>query len=508
MNSVGRRLLFGGAFRAISQVLIVVVGFVLVPVMVQHLGPEMFGAWAVIGGFLGYFTLLDLGLSSAVIRFVSRSHGANDPQGADEYICSAFWLFAVLSCVALVITLVIVVSCSWIWDDPVEIHRYRVAFGLAGITFSLTMVSRCFVGTLMAHVRHDLLALVESIVRILVAIGMYVALIYGGKLISVVAVHATGNLVKSVVFYALAQRVHGRLLLRWAHISRDKTREMFKYSVFSFSAQVSNLLRFQSGSLMIAFVHTMKAVEPFAIAERIFYLPSQFVIALCGAATPVLSSKEGSGDSEGLRRAFFIIHRYACGLAVFFTAMGMVCCGPFLKCWIGNHSSVTLITWLIQVGFIGTFFESLQVATLTLLFGVSKNRQYATINMIQGVLLVGVGIPMLYWFDLKGLLVLYVVLNCIFKMIAVSWIAARTLEVTLLHYYRKTCEYLLLPGIFVPLLYIGGRVMLQQATYGSLVLFGILGSTAFSLFFLLVLPRDLRSSLLNAVGRIAVKNRA
>jgi hypothetical protein len=67
---------------------------------------------------------------------------------------------------------------------------------------------------------------------------------------------------------------------------------------------------------------------------------------------------------------------------------------------------------------------------------------------------------------------------------------------------------LLLPGIFVPLLYIGGRMMLQQATYGSLVLFGILGSTAFSLFFLLVLPRDLRSSLLNAVGRIAVKNRA
>ena len=56
-----------------SMAVNMVVPFFLMPFVVRHLGPVGYGVWILAVSTVSYLNLLDLGLRSAIIRFVSKS---------------------------------------------------------------------------------------------------------------------------------------------------------------------------------------------------------------------------------------------------------------------------------------------------------------------------------------------------------------------------------------------------------------------------------------------------
>jgi O-antigen/teichoic acid export membrane protein len=49
------------------------ISFFMMPFLVRNLGDRMYGIWTLVGSVLGYYGLIDIGLSSAVVRFISRA---------------------------------------------------------------------------------------------------------------------------------------------------------------------------------------------------------------------------------------------------------------------------------------------------------------------------------------------------------------------------------------------------------------------------------------------------
>ena len=64
------RLIINVVSNAVTLCLNLVIGFVMAPLLVVHLGDETYGVWAVIGSVLGYSTLLSIGLNSSVDRWI------------------------------------------------------------------------------------------------------------------------------------------------------------------------------------------------------------------------------------------------------------------------------------------------------------------------------------------------------------------------------------------------------------------------------------------------------
>ena len=54
------------------------VGFFLTPYIITHLGKTGFGIWTLVGSIIGYYGVLDLGVSSAITRYVARYAGLKD----------------------------------------------------------------------------------------------------------------------------------------------------------------------------------------------------------------------------------------------------------------------------------------------------------------------------------------------------------------------------------------------------------------------------------------------
>ncbi len=68
-----------------------VVPFFLAPFVVGHLGKDAYGVWILAVSTVSYLGLLDLGLRSAIIRFVSKANAEANMQDARAAINAALW---------------------------------------------------------------------------------------------------------------------------------------------------------------------------------------------------------------------------------------------------------------------------------------------------------------------------------------------------------------------------------------------------------------------------------
>src|SRR5215831_6498408 len=69
-----------------------VIAFFLSPFIVHHLGNLAYGVWVIIASLVSYMSLLDLGLQSAVTRFVSQATAQANHEEASQAVSSALWI--------------------------------------------------------------------------------------------------------------------------------------------------------------------------------------------------------------------------------------------------------------------------------------------------------------------------------------------------------------------------------------------------------------------------------
>src|ERR1700720_2836195 len=75
-----------------ALVVAAVVGFFLSPYVVHHLGNVVYGVWVIVASLVAYMNLLDLGLQSAVVRFVSKGVAQENHDESSQTVSGALWI--------------------------------------------------------------------------------------------------------------------------------------------------------------------------------------------------------------------------------------------------------------------------------------------------------------------------------------------------------------------------------------------------------------------------------
>jgi O-antigen/teichoic acid export membrane protein len=101
----------------------ILVNLLLIPVMLLHLGPTGFGAWAVARVFVSYAMLADFGLSSTVTKYVAEFHAKNDNLGITRVLQSALVMYAVIVLALLALTSILLDLVTRTFSLAAEILR-------------------------------------------------------------------------------------------------------------------------------------------------------------------------------------------------------------------------------------------------------------------------------------------------------------------------------------------------------------------------------------------------
>ena len=76
-----------------AQVGTMVIGIITLPLLVPMIGPVGYGAWVVISGLLGYFSIFDFGLGGSFVAQLSRR--LDDREGLRQIITIGVAAYAV-----------------------------------------------------------------------------------------------------------------------------------------------------------------------------------------------------------------------------------------------------------------------------------------------------------------------------------------------------------------------------------------------------------------------------
>src|SRR5262249_9069519 len=153
--------------------------------IVNHLGGEAYGAWALFGSLVGYMGLVDLGVRGAVTRFVARLHAAGHHAEAGRITTAGLLFFGVASGIAVRVGSGLRPEADRVFPiPPVLVQRARIALVLTGVTVAVSVIGGVFGGVIVALHRFDYLNGVEVVVLMGRTATIVYALDHGGGLVS------------------------------------------------------------------------------------------------------------------------------------------------------------------------------------------------------------------------------------------------------------------------------------------------------------------------------------
>ncbi|MEN8130793.1 MAG: oligosaccharide flippase family protein [Pseudomonadota bacterium] len=469
MATISRRLFSGAALRVSRQVITILVALFVMPFVVHSLGDRMYGLWALLATFLGYYGLLDLGFDSAVQRHVAGAIGRDDMLESNRIISTAFVLLCVLGLLVLVITASGATMAPMFFQDPQEVVLFQQVLVLLGINVAVGFPLKVFGAVLASQLRFDIITTVGTITFLLRTALVVLVLKLGYNLLAMVCVTVLAGILDKILTVYFARKNLRSLKLNLKLTSLDTARTLFSYSFFTFIFRVANTFRFKIDGIVIASFITLAAVTHYRVAGIIITHYLSFIAACMGVLMPAFSQMYEADDRDRMKKLFYFSTKISVYLSSFIT-FGLILWGkPFIHRWMGEQY-LDAYPCLVALA-IGCMFVKWQAPSVNLLLGTSKHKFLAISNAIEGIAILALSIILIRYFGIFGVALGTLVPMTLMKLIFQPIYVCRLCDLDYWDYIRRLGRSLLGVGmgITLPLLI---SVRFAAPNYGILFVLG------------------------------------
>jgi O-antigen/teichoic acid export membrane protein len=357
-------------------------GFFLSPFILHKLGDEAFSLWILVFAFTGYFSLLDLGIRSSIVKYTAKFIATGDVGQLSRYLSSSMAFYASVGLVILFATTAGFFYLHLLFKIPdASLGTARILLLLSGTGIALTFPLTVFAGALEGLQKFSWLQLSQIGITLLRAFLIIVALMSGGGLQAIGTITVATNVFSYLIFtcmalYALPVRLSAK------HVEWKAFCEMAGYGVFAFAILVAEKLRFQSDAMVIGALVSATAITSFSIAARLVDYSSYAVRSMSQIFTPMSSQFHAAGDLARLRRTFVAGNR-ASAFIIFPICFALVVMGrSIIEVWVGaryvDSYSILLLLLVPRTLYLA------QSTSIRILLGMGQHRALASVLLLEG----------------------------------------------------------------------------------------------------------------------------
>jgi O-antigen/teichoic acid export membrane protein len=383
-HTVGRKLLSGSLLRVCNLIGSAVASFFLMPFIVHHLGDRIYGFWSFTIAFVGYYNLLDIGLSSAVSQYICIAIGKKDQAECRVVFNTALRLQSLVGGVALLATAVIAAATPWFCHNAADVHLFRRVIIILGINASIGFPARVYWAVLEAKLRFDIQSWLANLGLVLrTALIVWVILAGGGLLaLAWVTLFATLPVTTLQIWFARREAPWARVQNR--SVESKVAKNFFSYSLYTFIAYLADIVRFQLDTVVISALIGLAAVTHYKVAGVLAQYYLQIIVVSVGMLLPVLSRLHGAGDRSGIEAVFFFGTKLSCCVSVFI-CLALIAWGkPFIACWMGTRYEDGYLPLVLLS--VAVLLDVCQKSSADLLYATFNHRFYAGINCAEAIL--------------------------------------------------------------------------------------------------------------------------
>jgi O-antigen/teichoic acid export membrane protein len=378
----------------------VIVSIILTPLILHHLGDSAYGLWALVFSFAGYFNIFDFGLSSAVIRYVSRFNAVRDYEQLTKYVNSILFVFTCIAIFLLLVTVVVSRHVNAIFHiSPALHHTARLLFLLVGCMFALQFPGDVFLGVLSGMQEFWCEYLVKMVAGLLRLILIIAVLERGLGLLSISMVAIGLSLASYIAYVVIAYR---RLPLRFSPKLPDfaTLKEILGYSATTFTSIVAGGFTTTAGNTIIGIFLSIADITPFAIATKFIQYLNRIVQSSSVIFTPMSSHFDATGELNRLQRVFVLGNR-ACAFLAFPACVGMLILGrSAIEVWVGARYA-----WcygLLAILIVPYTLQFAQLASPKILYGTARHLTLGKARLTEAAANVVLSIILLHYYGVWG----------------------------------------------------------------------------------------------------------
>jgi len=383
-TSVGRKLLSGSVLRVGGLVASAAASFFLMPFIVRHLGDRIYGFWSLAAAIVGYYSLLDFGMSSAVSQYICVAIGRNDHAECRAIFNTALRIQSLFGGIALLATAAIAAATPWFCRNPADVPVFWKVIVILGVSAAIGFPARVYGGVLDAEFRFDIQSWL-SILGVILRTGLVVwAILAGGGLLALAWMTLLATLPVTALQIWFARREASWARIGVGSVEMQRVKSLFSYSTYTFLAFIADILRFQIDPLVISGFIGLAAVTHYRVAGVFVQYYMWILIYSVGMLQPVFSRLHGAGDRGGLERVFFFGTKLASCMSVF---IGLALIGwgkPFIARWMGLSYEDAYLPLVVLS--LAVLLDVCQKPSIDLLFATFKHRFYTYMNWGEGLL--------------------------------------------------------------------------------------------------------------------------
>jgi O-antigen/teichoic acid export membrane protein len=467
------------------------IGLVLLPFNVHHLGPAAYGLWMLTASMTTYFSVLDLGFGGSVVRFVAHYRAKRDARGLNEIASTLFVIFSCVGVIAYGVIVLLALNLGRFFNlTPDQISTGRALLLIIGVYVSIGFPFSIFGGVINGFQRHDLNNLVGVVSSVVIAIINVVMLLAGFSLVQLVMVTTTARIATYLVYRLNAYKVFPALSIEPRLFLWSRVRELTGFSVYVSIIDWSNKLNYSIDAVIIGAYLGASAVAIWTVPQRLAEMLQRLTNQFNGVIYPVVVDSDAGKKPERLRMIFIHGTRFSLVTVIPLAAAMFLLARPLVLAWVGPNFTDSIV--VAQILIVMVAIRVGNATATTVLKGAGEHRLLAFSNASAALANVALS---LFWIRRFGLVgqaygtLIPVALAAAF----VVWPAAcRRVGIGIAEAFRTAVWPTLWPVVVMAAVVIPLRDALPVRGF-SVVLAGAAGTLAYAITFLaLAVKRDER----------------
>jgi len=316
-------------------------GLFVSPFVVRTLGASSYGVWIIIGSLTGTLNFLDLGIRSAVIRFVARNHAREDHDAASRIVGTARLVLLSAGGIVLLLSGVFAARLEIWFNLPPELApTARLVLIIAAATLAIVLSNGLYGGILTGLQRLDLIGATDSGIELVRIVLTLVVLGLGGGLIGLVMVGLLLTLVRRSIYGRAVARLYPQLNTGLRRPLRDDLSAIFSVSAYSTLIYSAVSVTSQAHTLIVAAFSSAQMVAYFAVGGTLPLYAAALNRPIAQTVHPRASRLEGLNDVDGLRALVLDTSRFS-ALILLPMVITLVFRGEsFIGIWMGEEFRV------------------------------------------------------------------------------------------------------------------------------------------------------------------------
>jgi len=370
-----------------------VIGFFMMPLIVNRIGAAAYGVWLLANSVVGYMGIIDLGLGPTVTKKTAEYLATGAEDKLNRVLSTAFTLYLGLGVVIATIILSLApVIPSLFHTDPQQAPQLRLVLVIIGMEAATGFPFSVFGGVLQGlqdfHIR-NLITVQNAILRLISTITL-LSLGYG--LISLLLLEFVLSAISWILQVFWIKRRVPQLKLSPRLYDSSELKLLFKFSGAMMLWRVAGLTIARANRIIIAMFLPVSNVTLFEVGTKTAEWPRTGISSFLWPLLPASSELSAQREKASMKDVYltgtkFVLAFYlATGGALFFWG------AEFISLWMGKQ--FTAAVSLMYILLLGNLYQSQNVVAHVMLAGMGVLKaftrvmaSYPVVNLILAIFL-------------------------------------------------------------------------------------------------------------------------